>query len=61
MVNQLSSSVHELHNHQKLHASDGAFHLFHHPHEADGVVIFLFRVFTPPSVLTDPVEPDGVA
>ena len=61
MVNQMRTAVHELHAPQKLQASDRAFDLFHHPHEADGVVVLLVRDFSPPSVLTDPVKPDGVA
>ena len=61
MVNQFRSLAHVLHDLWKLQASNGAFDLFHHPHEADGVVFLLVQAFSPPSVLTDPVKPDGVA
>ncbi len=61
MVNQMRIAVNELHVLWKLQASDDAFDLFHHPHEADGVVAFRVCVFSSPSLLTDPVKPDGVA
>jgi hypothetical protein len=45
----------------KLHTSDAAFDLFHHPHKADGAGIPVGIVLSPPSQLTDPDKPDGVA
>ena len=50
-----------LHDPLKQLASHHAVDLFHHPHEADGVVGFVGRFLSPPSLLTDPDEPDGVA
>ena len=45
----------------ELRAPRDVFDLVHHPHEADGVVVRVAICFSPPSLLTDPGQPDGVA